>query len=101
MSRRYQKMQEIMPEIEKLLAKGKTHREIEEHLGLKGKQPIHDLLKRERRKQKKLVNGIPLGLKGGQRTSTNDKEKTKDDEIKRLTMENELLRDFLRAAGKR
>lgn len=101
MSRRYQKMQEIMPEIEAMLAKGKTHREIEEHFGLEGKQPIHDMLKRERRKQKKLVNGIPLGLKGRQITSTNDKEKIKDNQIKRLTMENELLRDFLRAAGKR
>ncbi len=101
MSRRYQNMQEIMPEIEQMMAKGKTHREIEEHFGLEGKQPIHDVLKRERRKQKELVNGIPLRLKGRQITSINDKEKTKDNEIKRLTMENELLRDFLHAGGKR
>lgn len=101
MSRRYQKMQEIKPEIEQMLAEGKTHREIEEHFGLEGKQPIHDFIKRERRKQRNLVCGVPLRLKGRPKTSANDKGNTKDSEIKRLTMENELLRDFLRAAGRK
>ncbi len=68
--------------------------------GIEGKQPIHDLLKRERRKEKKLSDGIVPRPKGRLGTSTSRKE-TDEAKIKRLEMENELLRDFLRAAGRR
>jgi DNA-directed RNA polymerase specialized sigma subunit len=101
MSRRYQKMQEILPEIEQMLGARKTHREVAEYFGLKGEQPIHDLLKRERRKQRDLVCWIPLRRKGRPRKTKIDTEETKDKEIKRLKMENELLRDFLHAAGRK
>ena len=38
-----------------MMAEGKSHREIEAHFGLEGDRPIHNLLKRERRKERKLA----------------------------------------------
>ena len=47
--RKYTHIQEILPEIQVMIANGKSHREIEEFLGLTGDRPVHNLLKRERR----------------------------------------------------
>ncbi len=55
MSRIYQHTLELLPQIKEMLAKGKTHKEIENALGLIGNRPIHNLLKRERRKEKRGV----------------------------------------------
>jgi hypothetical protein len=93
-------MQELLPEIRKMISDGRTHKEIEKELGIEGKQPIHDLLKRERRKERKLADGISSRPKGRPVTSR-AKEETDGAKIKRLEMENELLRDFLRAAGRK
>ena len=100
MSRRYQKMHELLPEIRRMIAECRTHKEIEAELGIKGKQPIYDMLKRERRKDKKLADGILPKPKGRPGPSVSGKE-MKEAKIKRLEMENELLRDFLRAAGRK
>ena len=62
MSRIYQHTLELLPQIKEMLAKGKTHKEIEDALGLVGDRPIHNLLKRERRKEKRGVSK-PRGLK--------------------------------------
>ena len=45
MSRIYQHTLELLPQIKEMLAKGKTHKEIEDALGLVGDRPIHNLLK--------------------------------------------------------
>ena len=79
-----------MPVIELKLAEGKSQREIEIELGLEGDRPIHNLLKRERKKE---VRGIPKArVRKPAKTLAEYKY-----ENKRLKMENELLRDFLQS----
>ena len=55
MRRRYQKVQELLPEIKRMLESGMSQREVAERLGLEGDRPIHDLLKRERKKAKQVL----------------------------------------------
>ena len=93
MARRYQKIQALLPEIKKMLDGGMTQREVEEALGLEGDRPVHELLKRER---KKSVKGIPK-QRGRKPAKTLQEYKY---ENKRLKMENELLREFLLLTGR-
>ena len=74
-----------------MLASGMTQREVEEELGLTGYRPVHELLKRERRKE---IPGMPK-TKGRPRTRPLTTEDDYKKEISRLQMENKLLRDFL------
>lgn len=99
--RRYTRMSLIEAEIDEMLAQGKSHKEIETHFGLQGDRPLHSFLKRRRRKEKKILAGVPLRPKGRPPKGYKMPEAEKDYEIKRLKMENELLRDFLRLAGRR
>ena len=88
MARKYQHTQELLPQIKDMLASGMTQKEVENALGLTGDRPIHNLLKRERKKE----------LQGIRKTSGRKPAKTLQEyknENKRLKMENELLRDFL------
>lgn len=96
MSRRYQRLKELWPVIGPMLEKGIPQKEIEKELCLEGEQPIHDYLKRERRKQSKLPSKPKT--RGRKAVVTLQEYKY---ENKRLKMENELLRDFLHAIGKR
>lgn len=98
--RKYTHIRLLETEIDEMLTQGKTHKEIEQALGLQGKQPVHDFLKKRRRKEKKLAAGIALRPKGRLPKGYQTPAKEKDYEIKRLKMENELLRDFLRLAGR-
>lgn len=93
MARRYQKIQALLPEIKNMLDGGMTQREVEEALGLEGDRPVHELLKRER---KKSVKSIPK-QRGRKPAKTLQEYKY---ENKRLKMENELLRDFLLLTGR-
>ena len=86
--RRYTKIQALLPIIEAKLAEGQSQREIEREVGLEGDRPIHNLLRRERKKE---VRGIPKA-RGRKPAKTLAEYKY---ENKRLKMENELLRDFL------
>ena len=88
MSRIYQHTLELLPQIKKMLANGKTHKEIENALGLVGSRPVHNLLKRERKKE---LQGIPK-QRGRKPAKTLQEYKYENN---RLKMENELLRDFL------
>ena len=49
--RRYTKIQALLPVIEAKLAEGQSQREIERELGLEGDRPIHNLLRRERKRK--------------------------------------------------
>lgn len=89
MARKYQHTMELLPQIKEMLAKGMTQKQVEDTLGLSGYRPVHELLKRERKKE---VQGIPKP-RGRKPTKTLAEYKY---ENKRLQMENELLRDFLR-----
>ena len=89
MPRKYQHTQELLPQIKKMLEQGLTQKQIEDKLGLTGDRPIHNLLKRERKKE--ISSCIPK-QRGRKPAKTLQEYKY---ENKRLKMENELLRDFL------
>jgi len=84
-----------------LIADGKTYREISEICQLGGKRVVEQLMGRYRRKQRLLEAGITPRLKGRPRKGSLPIEQEKDMEIKRLKMENELLRSFLQSTGRR
>ena len=88
MSRKYQHVQLMLPQIKEMLQQGMTQKEVEKALGLTGYRPIHELLKRERKKE---IQGIPK-QRGRKPAKTLQEYKY---ENKRLRMENDLLRDFL------
>ena len=88
MSRKYQHLQLMLPQIKEMLQQGMTQKEVENALGLTGYRPIHELLKRERKKE---LQGIPK-QRGRKPAKTLQEYKY---ENKRLRMENDLLRDFL------
>ena len=87
MSRRYQHTKELLPIIKEMLSQGKSHKEIEAKLGLVGDRPVHNLLKRERKKEKEIPK-----QRGRKAAKTLQEYKY---ENKRLKMEVELLQDFL------
>ncbi|MDE5670699.1 MAG: imidazolonepropionase [Eubacterium sp.] len=110
MTRKYKHVQEYEKEILTLREEGLTHREIGEQLGF-SLQEVRKFLERYRGKQRKIEAGQAIHKKG--RPCKNDNElppsiqrldklsqmkyvmASKDRYIKRLEMENELLRDFL------
>ena len=94
MPRKYQHVQLMLPQIKEMLQQGMTQKEVEEALGLTGYRPIHELLKRERKKE---LQEIPK-QRGRKPAKTLQEYKY---ENKRLRMENELLRDFLSLAERK
>ena len=88
MARKYQRTMELLPQIKEMLAQGKTQKQVENTLGLTGYRPVHELLKRER---KKAIQGVPK-QRGRKPAKTLQEYKYENN---RLKMENELLRDFL------
>ena len=99
MSRQYTRMNEIANEILRMRSEGKTRREIWTHFGISKKQ-YKNFLNRRNRINKKIKTGILLRRRGRPPKGHKFAQSEKDNEIKRLKMENELLRDFLRAAGR-
>ena len=95
--RKYTNLQILLPEIKEMIAEGKSHREIEEHFGLTGERPIHHLLKQEHRREKKLEAGVVQRPKGRPRKDGQPPKQNVETEVKRLRMENKLLRDFLQS----
>lgn len=105
MSRNYKHISKYEREILELKSKGKTKKEIGELLGFSYDQ-VHNFISRYNAKQRKIEAGIVLRAKG---RPPKDYEVTedmkinelkyiitrKDIKIKRLEMENELMRDFL------
>lgn len=100
MPRKYTHIESIGKEILKMRDEGKTRREIWEHFGITKKQ-YEGFITRCNRNKKKLEAGILSHRKGRPLKFNKITESEKDYEIKRLRMENELLRDFLRAAGRK
>ena len=80
---------------------GKTNKEIGEYFNLTGQRPVHDLLKRYRKKQQLLMAGVVPRRKGRPSKGCAPTKSETDNEIKRLKMENELLRFFLQIAGRK
>lgn len=110
MSKSYRHIQQYEKEMLELKSEGVTVREIGERFGLTYEQ-THDFFKRYNRKQRKLSEGIVIKPKGRPRkdgtelppsikqlsklTQLQYELARKEREIKRLEMENELMRDFL------
>ena len=80
---------------------GKTNREIAERFGFKDKYVVKEWVKRYNRRIRKMEAGILPRRRGRPPKGYMTTEQEKDNEIRRLKMENELLRDFLRLAGRR
>ena len=93
--RNYTHIQVLLPEIKAMLAEGKTQREIAEDFGFKDKQVVKELLKCDRRKERKLEVGILPRPKKDAAPRNIVAEQAY--EIQRLRMENKLLRDFLQS----
>ncbi len=86
----------ILDEVLMMKEQGKTNREISEYFGFKDKFVIKQLIARYHRKQKKLEAGILIRPKGRPKKDTElTMEQKKDNQIRQLKMENELLRSFL------
>ena len=110
MPREYRHIKEHEAEILTMKGQGKTQREIGEQLGFTKKQ-VKDFFSRYNRNQRKLAAGIEIKPKGRPRkdgtalppsiqqlsklTQLQYELASKEREIKRLEMENELMRDFL------
>ena len=102
MSRKYTKIALLENEIQAMRAAGKTRREIAESLGLE-KEQIKSWISRYNRRQVRLNAGILPKKKGRPRKNpiSGDIVEIQAAEIRRLKMENELLRDFLQSVGRK
>ena len=110
MPRSYKHIQKYEKEIIELFEKGKSLREIGEQFGFTHKQ-MRDFKTRYNKKQKKMESGIIIKPKGRPRkdyvelppsvqqlselTQLQYELARKESKIRRLEMENELMRDFL------
>ena len=105
MSRSYQHISDYENEILELKSQGLTRREIGEKLGYTRNQ-IKNFICRYNEKQRKIKAGIAIRAKGRPPKDYEITEEMKNNElkyiiarkdskIKRLEMENELMRDFL------
>ena len=101
----------ILEKVLEMKARGKTHRKIAEELDFTHEQ-INRLVERSNKNQRKIAAGMTLTQKGrppkNYVVSEEDKMadlryklSRKDYRIKQLEMENELLRDFLKEAGRK
>jgi len=93
-------MQALEGEIIAMRAAGKTRREIAEHFGLE-KEQVKNWINRYNRAQAEQAAGLPPKGRGGARKTVHTSEEKYQYESKRLKMENELLRDFHRLAGRK
>ncbi len=100
MPRSYVHVKSFEKDIFEMKASGKSNREIREQFGLSEKQ-LKNLITRHNRAEEQIQEGIVPRRRGRPRKGNVPTEQEKDNEIKRLTMENKLLRDFLRLAGRR
>ena len=100
MPRTYTHVHALENEIMLMKESGKTNREIAEHFGFKNKYVVKQLVARKNRRERYIQAGIQLRSRGRPPKSSVNVEQAKDNEIKRLKMENELLRDFLRLVGR-
>ena len=101
--RNYTHVQMLLPEIEAMMAEGKTQREVAEYFGFKDKYVVKRLLNRQREKRRKLEAGIIPRPKGRPRKDAAPRDVATEQayEIARLQMENKLLRDFLQFAERK
>lgn len=100
MVREYTHIKKVEAEIHEMRASGKTRQEIADHFGF-NKVQIKNLINRHNREQKRIEAGILPSRRGRPPKGYAQTGQDKDNIIRRLKMENELLRDFLRGVGRR
>ena len=102
MARQYTKMEILAEEVFRRKEAGETNREIAESYGLT-KTQIKQLVARQNRKRRAIENGyVPLPKGRPRKSCSEDTEEIKrNNELVKLRMENELLRNFLCEAGRR
>lgn len=105
MSRKYTKVKELEPQILELRAAGKSRSEIAQILGLENVQ-VKNWINWYNKEQARKEAGILPKKKGRPRkdaepASPEEIINEQAYEIKRLKMENELLRDFLQSVGRK
>ena len=100
--RKYTNIQVLEQEILRMRQGGATRQEIADRFGL-SKSQIKNWINRYNHKQAKLEAGIPPRPKGRPRKNAAPRDIVAEQvyEIKRLRMENELLRDFLQSTGRK
>ena len=89
MSRSYTHLKKYKAEILRMKENGCSRKEIAERFGITSEQ-VHDFVKRHNRNLRNIKDGILPKKKVHP-----SKAKSLEDEVLRLRMENELLRDFL------
>ena len=94
--RRYTRIKAVESEILRMHSDGETHRSIAEVFGLEREQ-VKKFLKRHREKQAMLRKGESEKPKGRPRKDGQPPRQNPETELKRLRMENKLLRDFLQS----
>lgn len=100
MPRKYTHVKHLEESVFGLKAEGKTNGEISQYFGLTMKQ-LKNLITRHNCRAKKIQAGIPIKRRGRPPIKPPAQQKKLVLEITRLRMENELLRSFLQAAGRR
>lgn len=100
MTRQYTKIKQYEQKIFEMKAEGKSHTEIARFFNL-NKGQIRELVKRHNRQKRALEQGICPKKKGRLRKQPITAFKALQKENNRLRMENELLRDFLSALGRK
>lgn len=99
--RNYTHIKTIEPELLAMRKAGYTRQEIADHFGLE-KSQIKSWITRYNREQVRLAAGLLPKRRGRPRKNAAPANiKEYQDEINRLKMENELLRDFLQFAGRK
>ena len=101
MARPYTHVQAAEKEMREMKAAGKTNREIAEYFGFQDKYVVKRWVKRSNRRMRQMEAGIMPRRRGRPPKGYVPTEQEKENEIRRLKMQNELLRDFLRLAERR
>ena len=100
MAIRYTKVEGLTEVVRTRHEQGETYAEIASDYGLEKKQ-LKQLMARRRRKERKIAAGYIPRPKGRPRKEPESEEVKRNNEIERLRMQVELLRNFLSEAGRR
>ena len=100
MARKYTKIEQLAEIVRERHRQGESYRIIATSYGLEMKQ-VKKLMERERRKEQMLAAGYIPRPKGRPRKEPASEEAKEHNELVRLRMQVELLRNFLSEAGRR
>lgn len=100
MARKYTKVEQLVEIIRQRAEAGETYREIGASLGLT-REEIRGAMHRHHAKERKIAAGSTPRPKGRPRKKAESEEDKRNNELVRLRMQVELLRNFLYEAGRK